>query len=343
MYRTGGLEPNKDEGSIMSIEGINYVVSDKFRSMLRDSFIDWGTFLEVYNKNLDYVNMFDQISKLLDIKENENLRDFMIPLVKKIYHLPASAHMACMLKQFMIYEPVSIAIHTLFTTIKQHYESVVENFISKRNDYIAENKLNDKINDFGKLLHRWNDMNFTNNLESSSIVLLFLNPPPGLKSGLNFSITGKEKVIDKLKTAVKKFKYEGFCPKEPHKRLMSLLTFPINEFINAIKAISPSTKFPNYTYLEESIRKVLDNMPKKPTVTDNFKREVPNKNLKSLELAKWYVDAILDLRKNLLDVGKKYEEYFITHAETLKNINDLVKKEFLNSSISTNINEHVSV
>lgn len=343
MYRTGGLEPNTDEVSIMSVDGINYVVSDKFRSMLRDSFIDWGTFLEVYNDNLDYVNMFDQISKLLDIKENENLRDFMIPLVKKIYHLPASAHMACMLKQFMIYEPVSIAIHTLFTTIKQHYESVVESFLINRNNYIIEHKLPDKLNDYSKLLRRWNDMNFAHSLESSSIILLFLNPPNGLKSGLNFSITGKEEVINKLKTAVKKFKYGGFCPKVPHKRLKLLLEFPVNEFINAIKELNPSIKFPDYITLEKNINEMLSKIPKKPEVMDNFKREIPDKNLKSLELAKWYVNAILDLRKKLLDTGKKYEEHFIVHAEILKNINDLVRKEFLKTNINSTIDENISI
>lgn len=332
MYKTGGLEQDAEDVKTMSVDGITYVVSDKFRSMLRDSFIDWGTFLEVYNKNLDYVNMFDQITKLLNIKENENLRDFMIPLVKKIYHLPADAHMACMLKQFMIYEPVSISIHSLFTTIKQHFESLVEHFLNIRNLYIMNNQLGDKPNDYQKLLHRWHDMNSTYNLETSSIILLFLNPPSGLKSGLNFSVTGKEDVINPLKIAVKKFKYEGFCHKVPHKRLISLLEFPVNDFIVAIKALNPSAVFPDYSFLEKSIMTALKSLPKKPVITDKIKREVPPKKLESLELAKWYVDAILDLRKNLLPDGKKYEDYFILHAEILKGINEMVKKEFLRTT-----------
>ena len=136
MYKTGGLEPSDKKSTTLSINDINYVISDRFRSMLRDSLIDWGTFLEVYHDNISYTLLFDQMVKLLNIKENENLREFMIPLIKKIYHLPAEAHLACMLKQFMVHEPISLTIHSLFTTIKLHYEYIVELFINVRNKYI---------------------------------------------------------------------------------------------------------------------------------------------------------------------------------------------------------------
>ena len=87
MYRIGGLEPDDTNVKIMEIDGLKYVVSDKFKSMLRDSFINWGTFLEVYNNNLDYVTMFDQVVRLLNLKQNENLQDSMLPMLKNIYNL----------------------------------------------------------------------------------------------------------------------------------------------------------------------------------------------------------------------------------------------------------------
>ena len=41
MYKIGGLEPSTEESKTLDVDGIKYVVSDKFKSMLRDSFIDW--------------------------------------------------------------------------------------------------------------------------------------------------------------------------------------------------------------------------------------------------------------------------------------------------------------
>ncbi len=328
MYRIGGLEPSNEKPKTMKVEGIDYVVSDKFKSMLRDIFIDWGTFLEVYHNNIDYSTMFDQVVRLLNIKENENLRDFMLPLVKKIYHLPASAHMASMLKQFMVYEPVSVAIHAIFTTLKNHFESLVEQFISARNKYILENDLKDKTNNLERLAKYWDDMNSEYNLDSSSLLLLFLHPPKGLKSHLNFGITGKESVIDKLKTAVKKFNYPGFCPKVPYERLKELLEFPVNEFTAAIRSIDSDAMFPDYAKLEKTIESKLSDMPEKPVIPDDMKRDDPPDELKDkLEICKWYVSATLDLRKSLLDYGKKFEDYYIKQAEILNDINNSIKIE----------------
>ena len=332
MYRIGGLEPNTNDSKILPIDGTNYIVSDKFRTMLRDSFIDWGTFLEIYHDNLTYANLFDQMVRLLNIKENENLREFMIPIIKKIYHLPAKAHMACMLKQFMLYEPVSIAIHSLFTTIKLHYESILEHFLRARNSYILLHETKDAVNDIEALEKYWEDMNAQYSLESSSPKLLFLNPPKGMKSRLNFAVTGDKKielVISKLRDAVKKFKYLGFCPKVPHTRLKALLEFPINAFIDAIKLLDPEAKFPNYQFVEKEIAKNMILMPNKPVIPDDIKRESPPDITDNIALAKWYIDAILDLRKNLLKYGNAYEEYYAEQAKILSDINEIVKKEFL--------------
>lgn len=328
MYRIGGLEPNDDDSKTIEIDGINYVVSDKFKTMLRDSFIDWGTFLEIYHDNLNHTLMFDQMVKLLGIKENENLRDFMIPLVEKIYKLPAEAHMACMMKQFVLFEPVSLAIHTLFTTIKLHYEHILELFLATRNTYILKNNLSDKPNDIESLKQYWSQMNQQYDLDSSSVMLLFLNPPNGLKSKINIKITGKEKTIDALRLGIKKFHYLGFCPKVPQVRLKALLDFPINEFVAAIKDIDPSAKFPNYNKLEKEIAKKMATLPEKPKVPDTYKRLTPPDTKDSIELAKWYVDAILDFRKTLLPYGAQFEDYYTEQAKVFIEINDLVRNEF---------------
>ncbi len=330
MYRTGGLEPVNDDQKTLDVDGIKYVVSEKFRTMLRDSFIDWGTFLEVYHNNLNYTLMFDQMVKLLNIKENENLREFMIPLVKEIYHLPAKAHITCMLKQFMIYEPVSVAIHSLFTTIKLHYEYIVDMFISTRNKFILENETRDKTNDIIELKKYWDAMNQQYSLESSSTTLLFLNPPKGMKSNIHYSVKGKEEMISPLKDAIKKFHYLGYCPKVPQARLKALLDFPVNEFVAAIRSMDSLAKFPDYSNLEQTIADELKRMPSMPTVVDDIPRKDPPKELTdNMDLAKWYVDAILDLRKELLKYGSMYEDYYLEQAKIFVDINDKVKKEFI--------------
>lgn len=344
-YFIGGLEPRDDDKEdTMTVDGTTYIVSDKFKVMLRDSIIDWGTFLEVYNDNVEYRTMFDQIVKLLNIKENSTLHDMMLPLVKKIYHLPASAHIASMLRQFMIYEPMSIAIHATFNHIKHHYEYIVEKFVEIRNNYIKNNKLKANINDWKKLIKRWNDANEENDLDSSSIILLFLNPPKGLKSKLHIKVPGID--TGSLKKALTQFQYPGFCPKVPHQRLIRLLKFPINQFVKVIKQMDPSFKFPNYGKIEKEMAEILKSMSKKPEVPDIKGRESPPEdlvkasklnlpgdklsdaeNIARVNLAKWYVRKILEFRKQLTNSGKAYEKYYEENARRINDINALLKKE----------------
>jgi hypothetical protein len=328
MYKLGGLEPSKKRAKTLLINGTNYVVSDKFKSMLRDNFIDWGSFLDVYNKNLSITNMFDQMVKILNVKANENFRESMIPIIEKIYNLPADAHMACMVKQFMIFEPVSAAIHELFTIIKLHFEYIFEKFLITRNLYIEKNKLSNNINNLESLQSHWES--YSSHYDSSSIKLLFLNPPDNLLSGLNFNVDGLESVIKPLRSAVKGFKYLGFCPKVPHQRINALLLFPINEFINAIRTMDTTATFSNYSDIEVKIKSCLHNIPKAPVVIDNIKRKkIPPNITDTIDISKWYIDNILDIRKQLIKYGSKFEEYYTKHAKIIMNLSEILKKELL--------------
>jgi hypothetical protein len=242
MYKTGGLEITDEPITTLSVDGTNYVTSEKFKTSLRDSFIDWGTFIEIYQNNISDDAMFEQVVKILNIKNNEHLTDMMLPLVKKIYSLPASAHMSCMMKQYMLYEPVSLAIHSLFTVIKKHYEEILSRFITSRNIYIIKNKTNDLQNSITELYNNWNDLNDQYDLDSSSVQLLFLNPSELNSVQLDENSTLHIEVKDihetkELAKAIEKFHYKGFCHRDPYKRLSALLEFPLDEFINAIEAL----------------------------------------------------------------------------------------------------------
>jgi hypothetical protein len=254
-----------------------------------------------------------------------------------------------MMKQFMIYEPVSHAIYYLFTIIKRHFEQIVEKFIITRNNYIITNKIRANPNDWQALQLEWNKINDERSLESSSVILLFLNPPKGVKSHIHYKVPGKDDEMNKLKAAVNLFKYEGFCPKVPHERLAKLLLFPLSAFVSAIKALDSSAKFPNYNKLEHHMERILRNKLEKPKPTDDFTRLKPPSELQSaiktkvheqnsshekkiadakLALIKWYVDKIMEMRKTLLSYGTQYEDYYIAMAKTINEIAGDVKESF---------------
>lgn len=338
MQYIGGLEPKDEKNTLLPIDGINYVVTDKFRSKLLANVIDWGTFLEIYHDKINHENTFNQILKLLDIKDNNNLREVMLPLLKKLYHLPADAHLACMMKQFMVYEPLSVAVHDLFTTLKKHYEDIIWYFVKARNDYIEANKAKGSKNDPYHLQQKWYEINTQESLESSSVVLLFFNG----KHGLHYKLSCKDKdcypakkACDKLKSVVKRFEYKGFCPKVPYKRLTALLSFPLNEFVSAIKTMDDTVIFPNYKEMETTMHEILKEKPMRPKIHNTFKRKTPPHDLvlkssrgnndAELELIKWYVDNILELRKSLIEDGKKYELYFVELAKQIHKVSEMIK------------------
>jgi hypothetical protein len=353
MYCTGGLEPcETDRNESLLVDGTDYIITDKFKTMLRDSLIDWGTFLEVYHDDMNNENIFKQVINLLYVKETKNLKGHMLPLVKKIYDLPANLHMNCMLTQFNIYEPISITIRQLFNTIKHHYEHIVERFIIIRNEFIINNKLHNKSNDWNTLISNWKKSNTKYKLCSSSPILLFLNPSNNMKSGIYYQIDGKEKIIESLKLNIEKFKYNGFCPKVPIKRLHDLLRFPINIFVNVIKDIRPDEKLPDYKGIETMITNILKEHPNKPIIKDDIKRNYPPSSLISeakldqktssskvikearIKLMNYYVTQILDYRKQLLPYGQEYEEYYLQSAKLINNITEILKKKLIISNIS---------
>ena len=325
MYCTGGLEYESSE--VTELDGVQYVFSNKFKQSLKNVFIDWGTFLDIYKNNIDYVTMYDQINRIINLKNNENLKETMLPVLKKIYHLPANTHMLIMLKQFMLYEPVSIAVKSIFLTIKKHYESIVLLFLKARNKYIINNNLKDKQNDIDKLMTLWNKINDDYDLQTSSIILFFLNPPEEFNNELELDISGIKK-IEKLKAEITKFNYPGFCPKVPYERLKTLLEFPVERFVKIIKKLDPSIKFPDYEEMDNIIHNKLKSLPEKPVIVDNITRiEPPAHITDNIKLCEWYVTQILELRKSFVKDGLVYENYYIEHAKKINEINEILQHE----------------
>ena len=89
-------------------------------------------------------------------------------------------------------------------------------------------------------------------------------------------------------------------------------------------------KFPNYKQLEKFIAQELKKMPDPPKIVDDYARKDPPKNITdNLELAKWYIEEILNMRKSLVKYGTMYEAYYTEQATIFIQINDKLKSEFL--------------
>jgi hypothetical protein len=353
-YFVGGLEPRPgDSDEVTVIGGASYITSGKFKTLLRDSIIDWGTFLEIYEGSLNCRVMFEQVTRILDVKRGDKPADSlvvsqMVPIVRQIYLMSAELHMGCLLKQFMLYEPVSVAVHAVFTILRSHFEDVVLHFVTARNAYWLSNAKAGKPNDWSKLIARWDRDNLENELESSSIILLFLNPPKPLKSNLHIKLKNGPavKATKALAKAVKKFHYPGFCPKVPHERLQGLLKFPLDLFTRAIQALEPTYKPPNYAKLEQKMALILQSRKtalrpsslkfpprKKPPagllttakLAETDREPKPEVAEARLALTKWYVREIFEIRKGLLPVGKKYEAYYRQRAEALSEVAKMLR------------------
>lgn len=325
-YKIGGLE-NDERNEVIDLNGVIYVISHKFVSMLRDTFIDWGTFLEVYDNGTNNELLVNQAVKLLNIGQIDKINENIIPLLDKIYKLPAESHMYAMIRQYMIYEPVTIIVYSIYIYFKHHYESLIKHYVTERNKYIEKHKTKDTPNDLVALSDYWRQLNLQYKLDTSSLLLTFINPPNNINPYLYLEIEGVPASI-KLIEAFSKFKYTGFCPRVPHVRLYDLLQFPLSSLINAIMAIDKSYKPIDYQSMEKEIEKIISEMPMRPETHDKYERKDPPIKLQKNELIKWYVEEILELRKSLISDGKLMEEYYNTQAKIFTRVLAVLKSTF---------------
>jgi hypothetical protein len=382
MYATGGLEPTDEDGEeILEINNVNYVVNDKFKALLRNNIIDWGTFLEIYNNTYEYCDLVDQATKILDISndknQNQNVKDNILPILEKLYDAPPEHQIMCMMKQYFTYAPMSYAILDCFNMFKNHFENIVELFIETRNKYIKKNKLDAKTNSWDKLIKYWDNKNAAYDLNTSSLILLFINPPAPLESKIKYDLNNKayeannkaydlnnkayeanetnkayeanetnkannascSDLINKLKNDISNFYYPGFCPKVPHIRLNNLLTFPLDSFIDTIKAFDKNIKFPDYNKIKTLINNILKDISKKPEIKIDLLKKTPPETSPETQdktqLIKWYITEILENRKKLLTYGEAYENYYTQIAKKIIKITEEAKKILQNNKLTT--------
>jgi hypothetical protein len=382
------------EVNTIELGGINFAVGNRFNYRLYDSIADWSAFLEVYNKNIDNNLLFDEAVRVLGVREvNESMREALLPLVETVYYLPDHAHVSGVMKQYMLYEPISIAVYNLFMILKAHFEDVVAWYAAARNEFIEVNHIDAAVMNWPILVEYWENLNVQNNHSSSSPILFYLNPPKdeviargdlvqygfgaplmeqknnasnhtehvgdssssgssaslllGTKTGGN-NKPNRDKRVDlalrELYKAVKQFHYAGFCPKVPYQRLSALLIFPLDKFIAAIKLLKPDRTLPNYNEMEKKVAEILSThkeenpikMLEKRTHTDSERAKLPKAQIEEnainpgdaeLEKIKWYVNRIMDLRKELSPYCNKIEQYYIRQAGVIKEVYEYLQKE----------------
>ena len=321
MYKTGGLEPVDNKTLIMNIGGNNYVITEKLRDLLRENLIDWGTFNEINCKECNDNMLIKQVVSLLSLKPVKTLDDLLIVL-EKTYNSDDNTILDDMMKQFLIYEPISLVLVNVFNVIKKHYESLIELFVDTRNKYIDKHHLKDIKNDWNYLKTLWDETNKNNSLSSSSVILLSLSDSRFKQ--LETHVDGN----DKMPSSIREFKYPGICPRVPHDRLYTLLTFPLDDVLDAIKDFDTgeTLEFKNYDSIEEKVSELLRKKENiiKPIIENKCERPAAPSSLEKNKLVHFYVDAILELRNKLIDSGEKLQTYYIDVAKALNEVSDYI-------------------
>lgn len=311
----------------VNIGELKYVFNNKLDYMVNHMLLDWSTFINM-NKSIDHNSLFEEVVKLLNVKENEHIIGILLTIVKSVYDSSPTSQISSMLKQYNVYEPISLSITQLFSIIKVEYENIVVEYINCRNKYIDNNSTQDEKNNLNELLEYWLQLTNLHKINTSSLILMFINPSIDESNKLKILVKGKESSIE-LSNDIKKFTYKGFCPKVPHERLNELLNFPVNSFISTIKDLDSKKNFPDYDKIGLDIGKILEKNISKPVIdNDEYKKKTPPKELENIDLVKWYVEAIIEYRKYLTKYSKDYEEYFSKQVEVINEITDIIREGF---------------
>lgn len=173
-FYSGGRHPIK-------INETTYMIGDKLATTLRQTYINWNAFHEIYQDSIDDDNLFQQVVSMFHLNTSEKLKPHIVQLLHKIYHLSSLHHISCMIKQFVIKEPISMVIYNIFRIFKQYFESLVTKFMVLRNQYILQYGLavDGKVlmNEIEYLQDKWNELNDKHSYDTSSTILYFLSHP----------------------------------------------------------------------------------------------------------------------------------------------------------------------
>jgi len=286
----------------------------KPHNSIRQKIIYWKTYQEYHKANIstgqiDEKLFYEEVKKLLNLVPDDDIPS----LLEKIYTLPDREHVLQINRECLAYEPVSSAIRKLFMLLKQHYETTITYFIQTQNEKTRV------INVLDDLYEEWKTIDKEKALESSSLLLLFMNPPFRTDSVVVLDLDNPK--INDFNDKLFDFHYLGFCPKVPLIRLEALLKFPIFELVDAIQSMDATYEPVDYDKLYDAVKDIPAIEP--PSKAESSKRSDVPEDLIGINKTIWLVGAILDTRFALLPECEKFIQYYI---DTSTKISEISKK-----------------
>ena len=346
---SGGLQ-NVDDyklhgGVAISISGGDgkirkYVAGNKHSVTLRSKVLEWGTFKDMYKNELDEAGikvLCDTANLIMDGRKSLNIED-TLEILRAMYKLDDNHLFRVMARRLDFGEFTKTALKSLFKNWAGYVEKLVVQYIEVRNTYIEKNKSGDVPNDMDALAKNWRAIDQYYGIDSSAPVLLYSHFPdrpynlPWLRGEfvdedvwdiipekVHWDVAGTPATTSFWKALSKSgFVYLGFCPKAPKVRLLSLFKFPVDDLLEAIKALGGSPASP-ISLAELSSMVCGGPKPDANFIIPEIARGV-EPDLDNVAKVKWYLDQFVQMYVASKPHFEKIEKYYTGLAEFLGSV-----------------------
>jgi hypothetical protein len=351
--KIGGIDSTQSNQTINIVGGFNsklqitehkIVIGSQSKFFVKSKIIEWETFKDTYlnKKKLDikfYDKLVEEINTIIPFPTYVNKPDDLSRVLIDIYQADIHSIINGISKHLNMFNPIELTIKHFFMSWKVFIEKQIELFVHLRNNYIESKKLTGGTNDFSKLVEHWNNVSNENNLQTSSIIILFNFPGNGMliektvpkidwrikNDPINKDIN---KFLDLITT--RKFGYVGFCHYKPIERLLLLLKFPIHALCEINKKLDIDSKFNNIYILPKKECKQIQCMETKLNSLNytKFKPDIFPKPPKPLNI---YTN-----QNNNINFFMEYMEKYMQMYKIL--LPCLIKKEELINDLAICIN-----
>ena len=333
-------------------------VDDISKTFIDNRIIAWESFKRVYYKDdvidikyyNDFINNIYKVIPFIGYTSNEN------DILKNLYELYNESDETIantIMDKINSKNNFNKTIHHLFMSWKSYIEKLIELFISLREKYILDNNLTDPRNNIKDLFDKWLNINIEQNLDTSSLILLFNFPPKHYADALGPDIpkihwnikTHKldNKITDFLNIIKKnKFEYIGFCKNDLITRFKALLLFPIDDLLKLIYELYTNVKIhklsdyiyvysqyivDNFKKLELCLYKIKKIQPIKLNKTQLNPIEMfPKLECEKIKFLEAYITSYINLYKQILPNLIKYDSCVYNSSFCANNISNDINK-----------------
>jgi hypothetical protein len=324
-----------DKNLIMQTK--NIVLESKSKMFLKNRITEWHLFKKTYYKNgklpVKFYNKFIETSNNIFILPFFcDVNKDLLTMIKTVYDASNKQLYIAMMNNLDLFYNIKLSIKHLFMAYKCFIERNVELFMELRNQYIDAKfrsgaDKTSKKNDFNATLDKWKQIDNSNNINTSSIILFFNFPSKKITleksiQKMEWCMSDKDDVnnlINKflLKIKSNKFFYCGFCPFIPIERFKILTRFPITELIDTINLIQLKLNTINQTdYTNKSIKSAIccinnlskisydisciNNIGIEKLTKHHINTKKPKTTDQYINVFEKYIDAYLDMYEQII-------------------------------------------